>query len=407
MQSTTIRRRSRRRRSGFISPPVPANNGNGGVQSLSEDDDEGDDRPGLGKGRGKGKGDPDKFPPEPISTSEAIPPSSSLIQPPPTTSDLPTSSTSLEIPESTSPSSISAPAPQTSSHIETQPAYSTTSSIPPIQALNNEHSLRPGQIAGIVVGLLAFVLLTIVSVLFVLRSRRRRAKKYSGQKGLLDSTPATPQPTPYTKHETAEPPTVEDPQLFNTTANSTTEKVIPPTTRLSQWLNQLRHSHIPGTGTGTGTSRKSLPHITIGATSSTPSDTDDSSSILSIPTTFVTRQGRGSNTNSTFLPTTPLHHPRYVTPPAPQPPPPPPPSQRQGAEKQNLQPPPSPLRSSGQSNRMTIFDKRWPAREGRILPPPPLTPTSPWEFFYSLLPSLPTATRLSVAGVCCFPSFFL
>jgi hypothetical protein len=95
------------------------------------------------------------------------------------------------------------------------------------------------------------------------------------------------------------------------------------------------------------------------------------------------------HTNSTFLPTTPLHHPRYLAPP----PPPPPASQGQG----NLQPPPTSPRPSGESSlrRSGVSTTMGDRQRGDHQPPP--TPTSPASFLQPA-PAIPSAARLSGIG---------
>ncbi|KAH6856923.1 hypothetical protein B0I37DRAFT_368799 [Chaetomium sp. MPI-CAGE-AT-0009] len=224
----------------------------------------------------------------------------------------------------------------------------STSSIPPIQASRIGSGLRPGQIAGIVLGSLgmAFLLLAIASVLFVFRSRRRRANKDLGFEGLLNHTPTTPPPATYNKPEIENP--VDEPQISNNNTNTTTSK--------------QQHHPLP------------------------PSETDDSSSVLSIPTTFVTR-----HTNSTFLPTTALRHPRYLAPL---------PQSAQTQRQGNLSQPPASPRPSGRSTR-----RQSSRRSGggvrvssqRVGEHPPPTPTSPASLLQPGLP-IPSEARLSGVG---------
>jgi hypothetical protein len=107
-----------------------------------------------------------------------------------------------------------------------------------------------------------------------------------------------------------------DTQPFSTTTITTLNKP-KPALRLSKWLRQSRLSASPNTPQAAHS-----PHD-----DDQPPDLEDTASILSLPTTIVTRRG---NTNSGFIPTTPLHYPAIKSPeplaPVPLPVPPPPPT---------------------------------------------------------------------------------
>ncbi|KAK4035037.1 hypothetical protein C8A01DRAFT_18246 [Parachaetomium inaequale] len=369
--------RHRRRSSLHLGLSPKKTNKRDGEASLENDGIEDDNRPGLGKGRGKGKGDPSNFLSD-LPISELFP-TSSLVQPPPLseTRGLSTTSSLLEpeTPQSTSPppppvSETVSPSDSATTHIEsTQYSTTTTSNALPVQAFSVSNGPSPGQIAGIVVGSLAFLIFAITSAFFLLRRHRRGTNQDWGSAsslfGRIIAKPLTP---PGSHQEIEKSPLTRGAHKFGTA--NTQPKPAAAAARLSNWLSQFRHSHLPP-------QEPQSPRQVINPTSTIstahvmdPSDTD-SSSILSLPTTFVTR-----HTNSTFLPTTALHHPRYVAPAA----------QQQG----NVEPPASPLGIGMGRNRDSQFINERRREEY-------LHPTSA-SGFLEPLPPIPAAARLSGIG---------
>ncbi|KAK4121646.1 hypothetical protein N657DRAFT_635666 [Parathielavia appendiculata] len=288
-------------------------------EEFGDDESEGrPDQPGRDRGKGKGKGKGSltiSRPPESTTSEASTPtPSSSL---PETSADTTALSTSSTLSKSTAMSeshtNVVAPVHQAGDwncHHQKQSRYvfGCAGSIlinKPGQALSGNSGLDSGQIAGIVVGSVAFLIFTAVAVLFVWR-RRRSPNHFSKARSMFnhgENWPATHEPNQDMEEALLQR---AEAQPFHNQAATTINKP-KPALRLSMWLRRSDHF--------------STHHTRPAAHDDGPSS--DTTSVLSLPTTIATSRG---NTNSTFLPTTPLHypvrHPDPVPPPLPRPAPP-------------------------------------------------------------------------------------
>ncbi|KAL2127366.1 hypothetical protein VTI74DRAFT_10838 [Chaetomium olivicolor] len=183
-------------------------------------------------------------------------------------------SLSPDVPKSTPSSTASAPT-STSGTTRTGIASATcTTTCLPLDLVQTGPTLNRGQIAGITIGTIAGILLAGATIFLFLRPRRQQQS--SGQTTKLGQNEPPGQ-------SLLAPPVLATPSLS-------------PTARLSRWIRQsgfsfTRHElEAPAPAT---------PHR-----DATPRSDSDTSSILSLPTTFVTNK-----TNSTFLPPTALRYP--------------------------------------------------------------------------------------------------